>query len=137
MSKKFTIYFILVIIVIGLLQGCKKEGILTNSFGEVNRLQVNYKDFNKIYTIGKDTDLIKGIYYSILNTKTVVHKNPSEMDSQNSDPVCIITIYYKNGKEDIIKSTEGAEFIYRNFDSKGSWIGGKNTDLIGLIKTTN
>jgi hypothetical protein len=132
--KRFLIYVLSIIILIPMLQGCKRESVLTNNIDDIKSIHIYYKDFNKSYTMEKDNDKIKSFYDSVMNTKVKLYKNPGEINSQNSEPIYTLEVSYKNGDKDIIKSTETGKFIYRLIDDKGSWIGGKNEDLITLIK---
>ncbi|MDP4178452.1 MAG: hypothetical protein Q8900_08960 [Bacillota bacterium] len=135
MIKKSIVFLTLLIVPIALFQGCKKstDAILTDNLSNVTNIHVDYTDKNKTDTTINDKKLVKKVYDSIISTKTDIYKNPNEKDAQNSNPAYTIQINYTDGKNDLIKSTETGEFIYRTLDDKGSWAGGKNLELEKLI----
>jgi len=158
MKKRLTTYVIPMVFLVALFfaNGFDRQAILTEDFNEINSLKIRYiinskdgsfENFNgsnsvdvntkmesKTYSMEDSKEVIEKIYRSIVNTRVTDHKNPDEYESQNSDPAFTIEVSYKNGKKDLIKSTERGMLIYRVYDDKGSWVGGDNEELMVLIR---
>jgi len=135
MKKRVTVYFIPLIIIMGIIifRGFNPENLLTNDYDQINSVNVNYKNETKIYTMEKDKEVINKIYGSIVNTKVTTTKNPDEINKQTSTPAYTIEINYKNGSKDLVKSIETGLVIYRILDENGSWVGGPNSDLVEIV----
>lgn len=87
-----------------------------------------------VLTAKKDKDLITELYKKLSSTKLVVYINPDELDCQESNPLFEIIFYYKNGKKDIIESTETGEGIYRGLLGAG-WVGGASKDILEFVRS--
>jgi len=135
MRKRVTVYFIPLIIIMGIIifRGFNPENLLTNEYNQINSVNVNYKNETKTYTMEKDKEVINKIYGSIVNTKVTTTNNPDEINKQTSTPAYTIEINYKNGSKDLIKSVETGLVIYRILDENGSWVGGPNSDLVEIV----
>jgi hypothetical protein len=81
----------------------------------------------------KDKDLISELYKRVTSIKNLeLHINPDEDESQESDPLFEIVFYYKDGKGDIIESTETGKYIFRRLLGSG-WVGGPSDDILVII----
>lgn len=117
-----------------------KGPFLRKELGEVEKVKVIYYRGNypgggntTILTSEKDKDLISELYKKIAATKLVIYANPDEFDRQESDPLFEIIFVYKNGKSDIIESTETGRYIFRRLFRSG-WLGGPCDDILAVIK---
>lgn len=139
MKKRLTTYVIPMIFLFALffVKGFDRQAILTEDYDQISSMEISYQNRgneNKTYTMEKDKEVIRKIYGSMVNTNITEHKNPAELERQESDPYFTIEINYKNGHKDVVNSTETGKVIYRIFDDKGSWVGGENNELALLIK---
>ena len=134
--KKIIVFVIAVILIsFGYFILNSNHKLLTQGLKKVTTIKVNIKGEEKIYTIENNENLIKEIYNSIKNTKTKTNRISNSEEGQESEPAFSVIITYNNGKTDYIKSTETSEFIFRVFDKNGSWVGGKNVELVKLVKS--
>lgn len=130
MEKKFSKIFCFIILLIPImLYGCKAETIITKEYKDINKLTITYHDTSIVLNINKGEKVIKEIYDCIVKTNLKTHQNPTEMESQLSDPLYTIEFNFNDNTKNLIYSTETGELIYRLLDKQGSWIGGKNRSL--------
>ena len=149
MRNKYITYLIpvLIIICVFLVRGISDNPtIFTQDFNQIVTMNINYKVPNessensqgkmesKSYSMEKDKEFVTKIYGSIVNTKFTTYSNPDEYERQSGEPVFTIEMIYKDGKKDLIKSTNDGNKFYRIYDDKGSWIGGESKELLDLIK---
>lgn len=148
MRKRVIIYGVPILILFALffVNGFEKEAFFSQEFNQISSLKVSYKLLSessdtlqqskmesKSFTMEENKEEIKKFYGSIVNTKSTDHKNPDQYERQTQEPAFTIEVNYKDGKKDLIKSTERGMTIYRVYDDKGSWVGGENTELLKLI----
>ena len=121
--KRIIMLFLILLIYITL-SGCQSnEKILNNKFDNIDTV---------ILLIGNNEttlqpDIIKEIYNLLLQTKVSIGNY-----DQSTDPKFVLIFKYKDGTNDIIRTTENGQFFYRNL-SDNKWIGGKNNNILPVI----
>ncbi|MDA8210293.1 MAG: hypothetical protein M0021_00195 [Clostridia bacterium] len=111
------------------------EAVEVNCSHIATGLGRNYS-FKKLM-VSENSEQIKEIYNILKNgmKNTKTYENPKEMERQESNPRFTVRLIYRDGKSDLINSTEGGKFIYRFINGKGGWTGGENEGLLPLIVT--
>ena len=124
-----------------LLTGASGAKMLTQSPGQLEQVSVSYvveeegagyqagELIQKDFLAGEHKAICESIYHRIIDTK----KAKESTNEQTSDPRFMITLRYKNGKADVIHSTETGGFVFR-YLKDNKWVGGFNENILPKLQ---
>jgi hypothetical protein len=109
--------------------------LVTGNRNDILKIDVTLNPFHSPSTFTvEDQQIICDIYDLIQETRNIiVIRHPNHSEGDHTDSSLHMTIYYKNGKSDFLKSGENIHSLSRILETKGDggygFVGGYNESL--------